>query len=59
MTEPEKDQFIAKLQEIEDWLYEEGEDETKGVYISKLEDLKKVMILAVCLQRCVFSLSLK
>jgi len=26
---------------VEDWLYEEGEDETKGVYIAKLEELKK------------------
>ncbi|KAK4761095.1 hypothetical protein SAY87_005988 [Trapa incisa] len=42
VTEPEKDQFIATLQQVEDWLYEEGEDETKGVYISKLEELKKV-----------------
>ncbi|KAK4754299.1 hypothetical protein SAY87_002403 [Trapa incisa] len=42
VTEPEKDQFIATLQQVEDWLYEDGEDETKGVYISKLEELKKV-----------------
>ena len=34
--------FAAKLQETEDWLYEDGEDETKGVYIAKLEELKKV-----------------
>lgn len=27
---------------MEDWLYEDGEDETKGVYIAKLEELKKV-----------------
>ncbi|GAB2293558.1 hypothetical protein Dimus_027765 [Dionaea muscipula] len=37
----EKDEFFAKLQEVEYWLYEEGEDETKGVYIAKLEELKK------------------
>lgn len=41
VTEPEKEQFIAKLQETEDWLYEDGEDETKGVYIAKLDELKK------------------
>ncbi|KAK2984871.1 hypothetical protein RJ640_008636 [Escallonia rubra] len=41
VTELEKDEFIAKLQEVEDWLYEDGEDETKGVYIAKLEELKK------------------
>lgn len=27
---------------MEDWLYEDGEDETKGVYVAKLEELKKV-----------------
>jgi heat shock 70kDa protein 4 len=38
----ERDEFITKLQEVEDWLYEDGEDETKGVYNAKLEELKKV-----------------
>ena len=42
VTASEKDDFTAKLQEVEDWLYEEGEDETKGVYIAKLDELKKV-----------------
>ncbi|CAN6331610.1 unnamed protein product [Urochloa humidicola] len=37
----EKEGLIARLQEVEDWLYEDGEDETKGVYIAKLEELKK------------------
>lgn len=41
IIESEKEQFIAKLQEVEDWLYEDGEDETKGVYVAKLEELKK------------------
>ncbi|VAH03131.1 unnamed protein product [Triticum turgidum subsp. durum] len=34
--------LMAKLQEVEDWLYEDGEDETKGVYVAKLEELKKL-----------------
>ncbi|KAG2287662.1 hypothetical protein Bca52824_047266 [Brassica carinata] len=42
MTESEREAFLAKLQEVEDWLYEDGEDETKGVYVAKLEELKKV-----------------
>ncbi|XP_058737500.1 heat shock 70 kDa protein 15-like [Vicia villosa] len=37
----EREGFTSKLQEVEDWLYEEGEDETKGVYVAKLEELKK------------------
>uniref|UniRef100_A0A1D1XPC8 Heat shock protein 14 n=1 Tax=Anthurium amnicola TaxID=1678845 RepID=A0A1D1XPC8_9ARAE len=41
VTASEKEEFISKLQEVEDWLYEDGEDETKGVYIAKLEELKK------------------
>ncbi|TVU17170.1 hypothetical protein EJB05_33187 [Eragrostis curvula] len=41
VTSEEKEGLIAKLQEVEDWLYEDGEDETKGVYIAKLEELKK------------------
>ncbi|KAL5576408.1 hypothetical protein UlMin_018107 [Ulmus minor] len=41
VTASEREEFLAKLQEVEDWLYEDGEDETKGVYIAKLEELKK------------------
>ena len=41
VTPSEKDELIAKLQEVEDWLYEDGEDETKGVYVAKLEELQK------------------
>ncbi|CAM8949909.1 unnamed protein product [Rhodiola kirilowii] len=41
VVEAEKEALISKLQEVEDWLYEEGEDETKGVYVAKLEELKK------------------
>ncbi|KAK9142442.1 hypothetical protein Syun_011842 [Stephania yunnanensis] len=41
VTESERDVLTTKLQEVEDWLYEEGEDETKGVYIAKLEELKQ------------------
>lgn len=32
---------------MEDWLYEDGEDETKGVYVAKLEELKKVSIIII------------
>jgi len=36
----EKDSLLAALQACEDWLYEEGEDCTKSVYVAKLEELK-------------------
>jgi len=45
VTDSEREGFITKLQETEDWLYEDGEDESKGVYIAKLDELKKVCIL--------------
>ncbi|GFP88873.1 heat shock 70 kDa protein 15 [Phtheirospermum japonicum] len=41
VTELDREAFISRLQEVEDWLYEDGEDETKGVYIAKLDELKK------------------
>lgn len=49
VTPSEKEELFAKLQEVEDWLYEDGEDETKGVYIAKLEELKKVPSFSVTL----------
>jgi len=30
VTDAEKEQLTRKLQETEDWLYEDGENETKG-----------------------------
>ncbi|MCO5614617.1 hypothetical protein L7F22_068901 [Adiantum nelumboides] len=41
-TDAERGGLAAKLQETEDWLYDEGEDETKGVYVAKLAELKKL-----------------
>ncbi|XP_041990561.1 heat shock 70 kDa protein 15-like [Salvia splendens] len=41
VTKSDREQLISRLQEVEDWLYEDGEDETKGVYIAKLDELKK------------------
>ncbi|KAJ8452037.1 hypothetical protein Cgig2_016618 [Carnegiea gigantea] len=40
VTPTEKDEFITILQQVEDWLYEDGEDETKSVYVAKLQELK-------------------
>jgi len=45
VTPMEKEEFIARLQDVEDWLYEEGEDEIKSVYTAKLDELKKVRFL--------------
>ncbi|KAA8651851.1 hypothetical protein EYZ11_006212 [Aspergillus tanneri] len=39
-SEEEKDKLRAKLTDMEDWLYEEGEDTTKSVYVSKLDEIR-------------------
>lgn len=36
----EKESLLSALQACEDWLYEDGEDVTKSVYVSKLEEMK-------------------
>jgi heat shock 70kDa protein 4 len=33
------------LQQTEEWLYEDGDDETENVYAGKIEELKKVIKL--------------
>ncbi|CAM5073364.1 unnamed protein product [Natator depressus] len=42
VCEEDLQKFSAFLTEIEDWLYEDGEDQAKQVYIDKLDDLKKL-----------------
>ncbi|KVH92935.1 Heat shock protein 70 family, partial [Cynara cardunculus var. scolymus] len=54
VMDSEREGFIAKLQETEDWLYEDGEDETKGVYTAKLDELKKVCIYDSYLLHLIF-----
>ena len=41
ITEADKDTFKGVLTSTEDWLYEEGEDQPKKVYVEKLAELKK------------------
>lgn len=37
-----KDDYVKTLNDTENWLYEDGEDATKSVYIAKLEELSQV-----------------
>ncbi|KAG2221687.1 hypothetical protein INT45_002725 [Circinella minor] len=37
-----KDKFCSDLNAVVDWIYDEGDDQPKSVYIEKLEALKKV-----------------
>lgn len=36
----DRDSFSLKLEDVENWLYEDGEDQQKQVYIDKLAELK-------------------
>ncbi|XP_051534270.1 heat shock 70 kDa protein 4-like [Myxocyprinus asiaticus] len=42
VNEADRDSFSLKLEDTENWLYEEGEDQQKQVYIDKLAELKKL-----------------
>ncbi|KAL5077508.1 hypothetical protein RYX36_016492 [Vicia faba] len=42
-SDQERDDISRSLQETEDWLYEDGDDETEHAYTSKLEDLKRLV----------------
>uniref|UniRef100_A0A8C7U3Q5 Heat shock protein 4 like n=1 Tax=Oncorhynchus mykiss TaxID=8022 RepID=A0A8C7U3Q5_ONCMY len=41
-TEEDSNRLTLMLEDTENWLYEEGEDQDKQVYVDKLEDLKPV-----------------
>lgn len=43
----DRDTFLLKLEDTEAWLYEDGEDQPKQVYIDKLGELKVINAL-VC-----------
>ena len=42
ITEGDKETFQAILNSTEDWLYEDGEDQPKKVYVERLEELQKL-----------------
>eukprot|EP00951_Prasinocladus_malaysianus_P014148 scaffold107606_cov32-Prasinocladus_malaysianus.AAC.1 len=42
IPEEAKEKFGKELDAMEDWLYDEGEDAERSVYIAKLDELKKV-----------------
>ncbi|KAL9114467.1 MAG: hypothetical protein Q9227_001548 [Pyrenula ochraceoflavens] len=41
-SEDEKTKLKEKLEQSEDWLYDEGEDATKGAYVSKMDEIRFV-----------------
>ncbi|OJJ80973.1 Hsp70 chaperone Hsp88 [Aspergillus glaucus CBS 516.65] len=42
-SEEEKDKLRSKLLDTEDWLYEDGEDTTKSVYVAKMDDIRFIV----------------
>lgn len=42
ITDSDRQVFMSELSNMEDWLYSDGEDATKSVYIEKLNELKKL-----------------
>lgn len=44
ITEESKAGFLKALDEIEEWLYDQGEDAERGVYVAKLAKLKQVWV---------------
>ncbi|CAH2222432.1 heat shock 70 kDa 4 [Pelobates cultripes] len=42
VNEDDRNSFILKLEDTENWLYEDGEDQAKQVYIDKLNDRKNL-----------------
>ncbi|KAM0252393.1 hypothetical protein ACHAQJ_007725 [Trichoderma viride] len=43
-SEEEKSVIRAKLEATEDWLYDEGDDATKSVYVSKIEEIRALAL---------------
>ncbi|KAI9669460.1 MAG: adenyl-nucleotide exchange factor sse1 [Caeruleum heppii] len=41
-SDEEKTKLKAKLEQIEDWLYDEGEDASKAVYTAKMDEIRFV-----------------
>ncbi|XP_027185574.1 heat shock 70 kDa protein 16 [Coffea eugenioides] len=42
-TDAEREGISSSLQQTEEWLYDDGDDESEHVYTRKLEDLKKMV----------------
>lgn len=40
VSEDDRNSFTLKLEDTENWLYEDGEDQPKQVYVDKLAELK-------------------
>ncbi|KAH6773814.1 heat shock protein 70 family protein [Perilla frutescens var. frutescens] len=43
VTDSEKEGISLNLQQTEEWLYEDGDDESENVYTDRLQDLKKMV----------------
>lgn len=42
VKEEDREKFVQLLDATEEWLYDEGEEQSRGVYVAKLAELKKI-----------------
>lgn len=49
ISDAARSEFSSALDKMEDWLYDEGEDVERQVYLEKLSELKKVCAQLVSL----------
>jgi len=49
-SDDEKEKIKSKLEKMEDWLYDDGEDASKNVYVSKIEEIRMAAgpVVQVC-----------
>ncbi len=45
IAEDDKAAFLKALDTMEEWLYEDGEEADRAVYIAKLAELKQVLLI--------------
>ena len=45
----DRDALSLKLEDTENWLYEDGEDQSKQVYIDKLAEIKVISAIIIAL----------
>jgi len=42
ITDEDRSKFLEQLSATEEWLYDEGEDQAKKVYVNRLKELQKL-----------------
>lgn len=52
----DKSSFLLTLEDTENWLYEDGEDQLKQVYVDRLASLKVCLLMWITVNyMCIFA----